>query len=73
MFMHTTSNRLGSLDISADDDITTSYRSVNNSTDLFNGNAAVSKKYSAATHLSRLRPTVNCSAKILYAATALSA
>lgn len=44
MFMRTTSNRLGSLDISVDDDITTSYRSVDNSTDLFNGNAAVSKK-----------------------------
>lgn len=44
MYMHTNSNRLGSLDINGDDDITTSYKSVDNKTDLFNGNISVSKK-----------------------------
>lgn len=44
MFMRTNSNRMGSLDINAGDDISSSYKSIDNKTDIFNGNVSISKK-----------------------------
>ncbi|MDE6198674.1 MAG: hypothetical protein K2G06_02375, partial [Muribaculaceae bacterium] len=44
MFMRTNSNRMGSLDINAGDDITSSYKRIDNKTDIFNGNVSISKK-----------------------------